>query len=108
MSKRGRKASWWGWDYFSPTDDKSASGYVLYQCQVPCGLDAEGKAIPCLETIAYPGSPTPLKSHLSGKHREWHARTKPDDSEKTEKKQRKLTEVGVEVKKEGTTDASIS
>jgi hypothetical protein len=101
MSKRGRKASWWGWDYFSSTDEKNSSSNPLYQCQVPSGLDKDGKAVLCCDLIAYSGSPTALKSHLSTKHREWHAKMK---SEKVgnikEKKQQKLTEIGVEVKKE--------
>jgi hypothetical protein len=109
MSKRGRKASWWGYSYFSETNEKNPNGNALYQCQAPTGVDKEGKPVLCCELISYLGSPTPLKTHLSTRHREWHAKIKAEKAGNVkEKKQQKLTEVGVEVKQESSAPRAAS
>jgi hypothetical protein len=103
MSKRGRKTSWWGWDYFEQTSEKSDGGNSLYQCKVKAGgLDVEGNPIVCAELLSYSGSPTPFKTHLSSRHREFYAKMKAEKSETSEgkpRKQPKLTELGVKVER---------
>jgi hypothetical protein len=91
--KRGRKSSFWGWKYFSKTEEKSSSGISLFQCLVPVGKDKEGKDVLCCELVAYGGSPTNFKNHFKGRHREWHAKEKSENIPKTAKKQQRLDEV---------------
>lgn len=95
--KRGRKSSFWGHSFFKKTKESNASGNPLHQCQVPTGKDKDDKDILCCELVAYSGSPTNLKAHLQGRHREWYAKMKAEKIIKNEKKQQKL-DVHVEVK----------
>ena len=62
----------------------------MKQCKVPTGKDKEGKDIFCCELVAYAGSPTNLKAHLQGRHREWFAKEKKENKDKKEKKQQKI------------------
>ena len=39
MPKRGRKPTWWGWEYFEPTGVQNESGDPTYACQVPVKKD---------------------------------------------------------------------
>src|SRR4051812_43879962 len=96
-TKRGRKAQWWGWDFFSSTPDTNESGNSLYQCCVVLEKDKNDKDVLCCELLAYSGSPSNFKSHLSTKHRLWHAEMKAKKEKKPEKKQARLFEFGVTV-----------
>ena len=100
MSKRGRKSSWWGWPYWKKTTEISGTGHPLYQCQVPVETKVGGELILCCELVAHAGSPTSLKNHFSGKHRDWQASKKIDKSDKKEKKQPRIDQGFVSEKKE--------
>ena len=71
--KRGRRATWWGWEYFEVTSEKNESGNEVYHCLVETGKDVSGSPLKCLAPIAYCGSNSAFDSHLSSCHRLWYA-----------------------------------
>lgn len=99
MSKRGRKASWWGWEYFSATTEKNDGNNQIYLCQVPIGRDKNDQPLLCCEPLSNAGSNSNFKTHLQGRHREWYAKIKSEKAPKSPAKQPKLTDlIKVEVK----------
>jgi hypothetical protein len=98
MSKRGRKTTWWGWEFFSETPEKNASNNVMYICQVPIGKDKDDKPLLCCESLAYAGTNSSLKLHLQGRHRVWYAEKK-SGFVKNPSKQARLTDIGIKVEK---------
>ena len=76
MSKRGRKHSWWGWNWFSKTVEVNGSGNTIFHCKVQVSEGEGGEPVLCCDSIAYANTPTPFKNHLSGKYRVWYASQK--------------------------------
>ncbi len=91
--KRGRKLSWWGWEYFTSTPEKNDGNNPIYLCQVPVEKDKNDQPVLCCEPLSYAGSTSNFKAHLEGRHREWFAKIKSEIAPKSPAKQPKLTDL---------------